>query len=96
MNREEALELLNQIRPVDQWRRHETHSGYDPTHQATTTPAYPRFNHVGQQMSFPPVSLINVVKQHSTVLSERSFCSLNNILRLLFFLYNKFLSVIFH
>ncbi|XP_012060775.1 PREDICTED: protein Gawky [Atta cephalotes] len=54
MNREEALELLNQIRPVDQWRRHETHSGYDPTHQATTTPAYPRFNHVGQQMSFPP------------------------------------------
>lgn len=80
MNREEALELLNQIRPVDQWRRHETHSGYDPTHQATTTPAYPRFNHVGQQMSFPPVSLIKVVKQH-TVLSERSFCSLNNILR---------------
>ncbi|XP_020288424.1 trinucleotide repeat-containing gene 6C protein isoform X2 [Pseudomyrmex gracilis] len=52
MNREEALELLNQIRPLDQWRRHETHSGYDPTHQATTAPAYPRFNHVAQQMSF--------------------------------------------
>lgn len=63
MNREEALELLNQIRPVDQWRRHETHSGYDPAHQATTTPAYPRFNHVGQQMSFPQVNLINVVKR---------------------------------
>lgn len=85
MNREEALELLNQIRPVDQWRRHETHSGYDPTHQATTTPAYPRFNHVGQQMSFPPVSLINVVIQH-TVLSERSFCDLNNILRYIIFI----------
>ncbi|XP_032691719.1 trinucleotide repeat-containing gene 6C protein isoform X3 [Odontomachus brunneus] len=54
MNREEALELLNQLRPMDQWRRHDTHSGYDPTHQATTTPAYPRFNHVAQQMSFPP------------------------------------------
>ncbi|XP_072767323.1 uncharacterized protein Gw isoform X4 [Anoplolepis gracilipes] len=56
MNRDEALELLNQIRPVDQWRRHDTHSGYDPAHQATTAPAYPRFNHVGQQMSFPPAS----------------------------------------
>jgi len=56
MNREEALELLNQLRPLDQWRRHDTHSGYDPTHQATTAPAYPRFNHVTQQMSFPPVS----------------------------------------
>jgi len=60
MNRDEALELLNQIRPVDQWRRHDTHSGYDPTHQATTAPAYPRFNHVGQQMSFPPVSIISL------------------------------------
>lgn len=58
MNREEALELLNQIRPLDQWRRHETHSGYDPTHQATTAPAYPRFNHVAQQMSFSQVSLV--------------------------------------
>jgi len=56
MNREEALELLNQLRPLDQWRRHDTHSGYDPTHQATTAPVYPRFNHVTQQMSFPPVS----------------------------------------
>ncbi|EZA61318.1 trinucleotide repeat-containing gene 6C protein isoform X2 [Ooceraea biroi] len=55
MNRDEALELLNQLRPLsDQWRRHDTHSGYDPTHQATTAPAYPRFNHVAQQMSFPP------------------------------------------
>lgn len=61
MNREEALELLSQLRSVDQWRRHDTtHSGYDPTHQATTAPAYPRFNHVAQQMSFPPVSLINI------------------------------------
>lgn len=64
MNREEALELLNQLRPMDQWRRHDTHSGYDPTHQATTTPAYPRFNHVAQQMSFPPVSLINVMREN--------------------------------
>nr|XP_012228942.1 PREDICTED: trinucleotide repeat-containing gene 6B protein isoform X4 [Linepithema humile] len=56
MNREEALELLNQLRPLEQWRRHDTHSGYDPTHQATTAPTYPRFNHVAQQMSFPPAS----------------------------------------
>lgn len=55
MNREEALELLSQLRPVDQWRRHDAHSTYDPTNQATTAPAYPRFNHVAQQMSFPPV-----------------------------------------
>ncbi|XP_047367762.1 trinucleotide repeat-containing gene 6C protein isoform X4 [Vespa velutina] len=55
MNRDEAQELLSQIRPLDQWpRRHDTHSGYDPTNQPTTAPAYPRFNHVTQQMSFPP------------------------------------------
>lgn len=58
MNREEALELLSQLRPVDQWRRHDAHSSYDPTNQATTAPAYPRFNHVAQQMSFPPVSIL--------------------------------------
>lgn len=58
MNREEALELLSQVRPLDQWRRHDAHSTYDPTNQATTAPAYPRFNHVAQQMSFPPVKII--------------------------------------
>lgn len=82
MNREEALELLNQIRPVDQWRRHETHSGYDPTHQATTTPAYPRFNHVGQQMSFPQVNL-SVVKQFVKQFYQKEvFAILNNILQI--------------
>lgn len=55
MNRDEALELLSQVRPLDQWRRHDAHSTYDPSNQATTAPAYPRFNHVAQQMSFPPV-----------------------------------------
>ncbi|XP_015596287.1 trinucleotide repeat-containing gene 6C protein isoform X2 [Cephus cinctus] len=54
MNRDEAQELLNQLRPVDQWRRHDAHAGYDPTNQVTPAPAYPRFNHVAQQMSFPP------------------------------------------
>ncbi|XP_015177022.1 PREDICTED: trinucleotide repeat-containing gene 6C protein isoform X2 [Polistes dominula] len=55
MNRDEAQELLSQIRPLDQWpRRHDTHSGYDPTNQPTTAPAYPRFNHVSQPMTFPP------------------------------------------
>lgn len=62
MNREEALELLNQLRPLEQWRRHDSHSGYDPTHQATTAPTYPRFNHVAQQMSFPPVNLVNIIE----------------------------------
>lgn len=56
MNRDEAQELLSQVRPLDQWRRHDAHSGYDLGNQATTAPAYPRFNHVAQQMSFPPVS----------------------------------------
>lgn len=57
MNRDEAQELLNQVRPLDQWRRHEAHSGYELANQATSGPSYPRFNHVAQQMSFPPVSL---------------------------------------
>lgn len=56
MNRDEAQELLNQVRPLDQWRRHEAHSGYELANQATSGPSYPRFNHVAQQMSFPPVS----------------------------------------
>ncbi|XP_033214194.1 trinucleotide repeat-containing gene 6C protein isoform X3 [Belonocnema kinseyi] len=54
MNRDEAQELLSQVRPLDQWRRHDAHSGYDLGNQATTAPTYPRFNHVAQQMSFPP------------------------------------------
>ncbi|XP_043482810.1 trinucleotide repeat-containing gene 6B protein isoform X3 [Leptopilina heterotoma] len=56
MNRDEAQELLNQVRPLDQWRRHEAHSGYELANQATSGPSYPRFNHVAQQMSFPPAS----------------------------------------
>lgn len=58
MNREEAQELLRPLRPLDMWRRrHDSHySGYDPSNQATNTQAFPRFNHVSQQMSFPPVS----------------------------------------
>lgn len=56
MNRDEAHELLNQVRPLDQWRRHDTHAGYDPTSQAAAAGYPPRFNHVAQQMSFPPVS----------------------------------------
>lgn len=63
MNRDEALELLNQVR-TEQWRRHDTHSGYDPAHQATAAPVYPRFNHVAQQMSFPTVSIINTNNKH--------------------------------
>ncbi|XP_023288422.1 trinucleotide repeat-containing gene 6C protein isoform X2 [Orussus abietinus] len=54
MNRDEAQELLSQLRPLDHWRRHDAHGGYDPTNQASSAPAYPRFNHVAQQMSFPP------------------------------------------
>lgn len=56
MNRDEAQELLTQIRPVDQWRRHDIHSGYDPSNQSGSGQSFPRFNHVSQQMSFPPVS----------------------------------------
>ena len=57
MNRDEAQELLSQLRPVDQWRRHDGgHSGYDPTSQPAGGQSFPRFNHVTQQMSFPPVS----------------------------------------
>ncbi|XP_012255062.2 protein Gawky isoform X3 [Athalia rosae] len=55
MNRDEAHELLSQVRPLDQWRRHDTHAGYDPASQAAAAAGYPpRFNHVAQQMSFPP------------------------------------------
>lgn len=57
MNRDEALELLSQLRPTDQWRRHDTgHAGYDPTAQPSASQSFSRFNHANQQMSFPPVS----------------------------------------
>lgn len=59
MNRDEAQELLNQLRSLD-WRRHEAPSGYDPTNQSSMTGAYPKFSHVAQQMSFPPVSPVNL------------------------------------
>lgn len=56
MNRDEAQELLSQLRPLEQqWRHHETHSGYDPAAQSSSSQAYPRYNHVAQQMSFQPV-----------------------------------------
>lgn len=70
MNREEALELLSQLRPVDQWRRHDTNSTYDPTNQAATAPAYPRFNHVAQQMSFPPVRCKTCTKFYSFFVTQ--------------------------
>ncbi|XP_034939131.1 trinucleotide repeat-containing gene 6C protein isoform X3 [Chelonus insularis] len=53
MNKDEAQELLSQLRGLDQWRRHEAPSGYDPTSQQMSS-AYPKFSHVAQQMSFPP------------------------------------------
>lgn len=59
MNKDEAQDLLSQIRSTEQWRRHETPSGYDPSSQAMSS-VYPKFNHVAQQMSFQPVSLINM------------------------------------
>ncbi|KAJ8668098.1 hypothetical protein QAD02_009761 [Eretmocerus hayati] len=56
MNRDEAQELLSQLRPVDQWRRHDGgHSGYDLIHSAAGQP-FPRLPPVSQQMSFPPTS----------------------------------------
>lgn len=60
MNRDEAQELLSQLRPLDQWRRHDAHSGFDPSNQTTGAPAYPRFNHVAQQMSFQPVRSLHM------------------------------------
>ncbi|XP_023248225.1 protein Gawky isoform X7 [Copidosoma floridanum] len=66
MNREEAQELLSQLRPVDQWRRHDGgHSSYDPGNQAAGSQSFPRFNHVSQQMSFPQASR-NPTNQPST------------------------------
>lgn len=83
MNREEALELLSQVRPLDQWRRHDAHSTYDPTNQATTAPAYPRFNHVAQQMSFPPVRACNIYLAAIVSRSngERCFVGLPEVLK---------------
>lgn len=59
MNKDEAQDMLSQIRSTEQWRRHEAPSGYDSSNQASMSSVYPKFNHVAQQMSFPPVSLIN-------------------------------------
>ena len=59
MNRDEAQELLSQLRTIDQYRRHDAQSGYDPSSQAGLGGAFPRFNHVAQQMSFPQVSFDN-------------------------------------
>lgn len=56
MNRDEAQELLSQIRSLDQWRRHDAPSNYDPNSQASMAAVYPKFSHVAQQISFPPVS----------------------------------------
>ncbi|XP_046413280.1 trinucleotide repeat-containing gene 6C protein-like isoform X3 [Neodiprion fabricii] len=55
MNRDEAHELLIQVRPQDHWRRQDSHTGYDPASQSAAAAGYPpRFNHVAQQISFPP------------------------------------------
>ncbi|KAK0168678.1 hypothetical protein PV327_002454 [Microctonus hyperodae] len=54
MNRDEAQELLSQLRSLDQWRRHDTPSYGDPSSQSNMSGVYPKISHVAQQMSFPP------------------------------------------
>ncbi|XP_014233641.1 protein Gawky isoform X4 [Trichogramma pretiosum] len=56
MNCDEAQELLNQLRPTDQWRRHDGggHSSYDPSSQSAGSQSFSRFNHISQPVAFTP------------------------------------------
>lgn len=73
MNRDEAQELLSQLRSLDQWRRHDTPSYGDPSSQSNMSGAYPKISHVAQQMSFPPVSSYKSILHVRKTQEEKCF-----------------------